>query len=139
MNNAPTVLIISESKDVSTVKVMEWLKFYEVECLRVNDGDEIEISVVINEDKITVTHNDIDYDLSIFREIWYRRGWISLKLEAVEVDGSIANSILRYCKLDINQLQNYFYNNLFENSLGNIVSGSINKTWFYKWPKRMVF
>lgn len=80
------ILIISESSDLSTSKVINWLHYLKVPFLRINDSGHITLEMLEIDDKgvdfkINVTsrfyNETIKY--SDINGVWYRRGTISFK------------------------------------------------------------
>ncbi len=70
------ILIISERKDVSTNKVIDWLKYLNKDFFRLNfeDSAEIEFSIDHNHSKTLLVVNSVKYDIDEFKTIYYRRG-----------------------------------------------------------------
>jgi ATP-GRASP peptide maturase of grasp-with-spasm system len=81
------ILIITEAKDVSTNKVINWLNFYKVPFVRLNDTTQIII------EEMVILNNSVDFSFTVNTEfysnklikfsdikgVWYRRGYLKLK------------------------------------------------------------
>ncbi|TZF93181.1 grasp-with-spasm system ATP-grasp peptide maturase [Chryseobacterium panacisoli] len=70
------ILIISDEYDISTAIVIDWLSYFQVDWLRINDSDECELSVIDSKTFIKLKNNIIDIDK--IEAVWYRRGFISI-------------------------------------------------------------
>ena len=70
-------LIFSEKNDSSTTHVIEWLHFFKIDYIRVNETDEIEIIIKNNEFYFIV--DNIEIELKEVKFIWYRRPTLKFK------------------------------------------------------------
>ncbi|WP_126652699.1 grasp-with-spasm system ATP-grasp peptide maturase [Chryseobacterium aureum] len=70
------ILIISDEYDISTAYVIDWLNYFQVEWLRINDSDDCELTVIDSKTFITLKQGTIDIDK--VEAVWYRRGFIAV-------------------------------------------------------------
>lgn len=71
------VLIISDTDDLSTHEVIDWLRFYKIDFLRISRNDKIIFNkIVISNTDLNVSFfiNNKQYSLTDFKAFWYRRG-----------------------------------------------------------------
>lgn len=71
------ILILSESSDLSTNNVIEWLEFFKKRWFRINSYDEVKLKYLGKD--IILEVNKISIKLSKIEGFWYRRGFIYLK------------------------------------------------------------
>lgn len=72
------VLIISNSHDRSTVKVIEWLEYYKCKWFRINEEDIV--SIQFDVDDMSFLLDGAKLKLSEIKSVWYRRGFINSHL-----------------------------------------------------------
>ena len=72
------ILILCQENDVTSLKVIEWLKYYKIPFLNIEDNKSIdiidEISINKNEIRIKFTYHNKQYTLDSFSVVWNRRG-----------------------------------------------------------------
>jgi ATP-GRASP peptide maturase of grasp-with-spasm system len=72
------ILIFSESNDITTTKVAEWLNHFDIPYLRLDDNLSIDIIDLVtlsnNKPEIKFTYKNKQYSLDDFSIIWNRRG-----------------------------------------------------------------
>lgn len=74
------ILVISESNDYSTLEVVRWLDYFNVEFVRINDDDEITIlEINLTEFRCIVDFKGRVIDFSQIKKIWYRRGNLNFR------------------------------------------------------------
>nr|WP_288935707.1 grasp-with-spasm system ATP-grasp peptide maturase [uncultured Allomuricauda sp.] len=69
------VLIISNSQDSSTTKVIEWLEHYKCKWFRINKEDIV--SIQFDVDDMSFLLDEVKLKLSEIKSVWYRRGFIN--------------------------------------------------------------
>lgn len=69
------VLIISNTKDTSTYKVIEWLEYYNCKWFRINEEDVV--SIQFDVDDMSFLLDGVKLKLSEIKSVWYRRGFIN--------------------------------------------------------------
>lgn len=69
------VLIISNSEDRSTIKVIEWLEHYKCKWFRINAEDIV--SIKFDVDDMYFLLEGVKLKLSEIKSVWYRRGFIN--------------------------------------------------------------
>ncbi|WP_394674858.1 grasp-with-spasm system ATP-grasp peptide maturase [uncultured Chryseobacterium sp.] len=88
------ILIISDEYDMSTNIVIDWLDYYKMKWLRINDTDKCEMSS--SDFGIFLKIKGVLVDIDEIRAVWYRRGFISVG---------------EFKKLQIHQLNSYLLHN----------------------------
>ena len=73
------VLIISDSVDIATNNVIDWLLYYKIPFIRINSETKIKIKKIEFDKNFIVEINDIfnkihEVDLMQLKGVWYRRG-----------------------------------------------------------------
>lgn len=116
------ILIISDAKDNSTTKVLEWLNFLNKSVIRINSEDDLEIKFISQ--KIFFKINNISFELSEIESIWYRRGFLPL----------LTNKLFGVSQLDeliddeSNKLIQFIYYKLRNiKSLNSFLNSDVNK------------
>ncbi len=71
------ILIISNSNDLSTTTVIEWLNFFNKKWIRVNDENHVQVDFLGSEIEFNV--NGFKFKLSEITSCWYRRGFLNIK------------------------------------------------------------
>jgi ATP-GRASP peptide maturase of grasp-with-spasm system len=128
------ILILSEENDHSTNDVIDWLLLFEIDFLRINDNEIIEIKEI----KITNQGYDILFKLKLSSEIysikqfssyWYRRGNIVLDIPIVKNGSEISPKIEEYLKNENYKLKDFFIKELdkIPNKIGSIFNLNKNK------------
>lgn len=130
------VLIISSKEDYSTSSVIKWLIKLNVEFIRLNENDIIEILNLTRQNFVFV-YNHKTYSLNDFNSIWYRRGWLNFKMI----------NDLKYLKDENNEIKNYIYkllsdkrhiNTFFNAHINKLFVLSYNKFKFIQLPEYCV-
>jgi ATP-GRASP peptide maturase of grasp-with-spasm system len=92
------VLIISEQSDVSTDCVIEWLRFYNVQFIRLNEGEaeNVVATVEMNNDTILI-HFKIKgktFSTDDIGSVWFRRGFLTFNTSflAISTKNSAINN-----------------------------------------------
>ena len=106
------VLIFSESNDLSTVNVIDWLHFrYKKEILRINTDIQTDISInscdnSLNE--ICINIKNTCFSLESFISVWFRRGVLTFHSKTLENTSSILESqINRFLKVENQVISEY--------------------------------
>ena len=116
------VLILSENRDQSTSKVVEWLRFNKINFKRLNTGDPNPINSLMIENGKEI---DIDFqtlDMAKITCIWYRRGYLSSQF--MKNYGKFSNTyriqqINSHTEMENKRFFDFLYNNLNKNSINN--------------------
>jgi hypothetical protein len=106
------ILLMSEYRDISTHKVIDWLKLYQVEYELIYKESYI--------DSIFFCSNELEYrfvceskkiNLTKVQFFWYRRGDINFTTNVRSIENTaIKNSISLNCNEEITVLSNFFTN-----------------------------
>lgn len=112
------VLIISNSDDQSTNKVIDWMCYFGIKFIRLNDDSEFYIeSIVISNSEvdftIVIASNECDYRIKFSElfSVWYRRGSLKIRLpdnkQFIIDNPSYANLSLEIFRLEVNPTLTY--------------------------------
>lgn len=122
------ILILSEDLDVSTTKVIDWLKKHKVSFVRINGENKIsEFAYNLSEFSFCIGNKKV-YSKNI-KSFWYRRGELN-----IFIDNAVKSKLLKEVKKHTNQeffnITTSIYDDLRNqsiNSLGSFLTTSINK------------
>jgi ATP-GRASP peptide maturase of grasp-with-spasm system len=118
------VLIFSDLNDQSTNSVIDWLKFYDVTFLRINETDVIWVDKILISNKkkeflFRVNNQNVIFDLFEFNTAWYRRGQVNLWTDNIHFNKDAPNIkddyegirtfVMEYLK-DLSWLSNFNHN-----------------------------
>ncbi len=130
------VLIVSEDGDVSTLDVIDWLDYFKVSWIRINESSEVKFitlfsdikkgicwEVEINDyknEKVKLCSNEIT-------GYWYRRGHINL-LNVIDFD---INPLAIYLKDNVDEIENFINISLCNKgkSIGSFYDNYTNKLY----------
>ena len=139
------ILIISSVDDVSTNQVIDWLLFYKIAYLRITDSDLISIKKIefknYEKPDIVFKVKNITYNLSAFKNIWFRRGWIihdkSLITNLSKKITTLKTPLINQLNSEIDDLTKFFIQNIEEESLNKISDTKLNKLQALKFAQEM--
>jgi len=80
------VLIISNEDDHTTNLVIDWLRYYQQDYVRINDTTHLTVSdfLITNEGSdFTLANNDISIKYSEIKSVWYRRGFLNISVKTL--------------------------------------------------------
>jgi ATP-GRASP peptide maturase of grasp-with-spasm system len=116
------ILILSDSSDFSTTKVIEWLVFLKKEYVRINVQDKIEFEFLGSD--ILLKTNYLSIKISEIKSFWYRRGYFNFKYQ-------YPSSIPQFNSLqqiELNNILDYIYYKLSKlKHINTIQSADVNK------------
>ena len=72
-------LIITNTTDVSSINIMEWLKYMNKPYICITDEDEIEIKEYSPKDTVAFSVNGKEIKVDEIKSVWYRRGYFNYK------------------------------------------------------------
>lgn len=103
------VLIISNSQDRSTTKVIQWLEYYKCKWFRINAEDIV--SIEFDVDDLCFLLDGVRLKLSEIKSVWYRRGFINSNLfKKIKVDpNSHPDDINNFLNHEHEHLKQYVY------------------------------
>lgn len=134
-----TILILTESIDITADKVCQWLSYYKVNFLRINfDIESIQIKEVElsnKSEKILISVREQDIDINRFNVIWFRRGAFNeeinmeIKNNIFPNDEAINELINRHLSQENKILHEFVYKYISENvvQINNPLKYNINK------------
>ncbi|MBN2663426.1 MAG: grasp-with-spasm system ATP-grasp peptide maturase [Bacteroidales bacterium] len=103
------ILILSEEKDISATKVSNWLYYYDVPFLRIDDNASVDIVDLVtienNKTEILFTYKNKQYSLDGFSVVWNRRGFFEFSLPQTD-----------FLKNETKTNSDFFYQHLKEES-----------------------
>lgn len=129
------ILIISEQEDYTTIEVLKWLNYMNIEWVKVDDLSQVEFQLVsLINDEPTVIMKDKSTSTTIkladVQAYWYRRGRIGMRKyeEDDRLPASLNKSIERYCQQESSALISFFFHLLKDlPNLANNNSLEVNK------------
>lgn len=134
------VLILSENGDVSTNSVIDWLNYYSIEWLRINETDQVTFSCIeYRQDKLVkfeIKVNGKILDLLCVTSYWYRRGFLNFterKLrDNIATDPQIHNNLARYLGEEMDNLNAFVHAYLRETKiqLNSLLTATNDKTFY---------
>jgi ATP-GRASP peptide maturase of grasp-with-spasm system len=77
------ILIISDSKDLSTTHVIEWLNNMGKKWIRINNEDIIQVNFIGKD--IVFSVDDFEFRLSEIKSVWHRRVFLNFTIDALNV------------------------------------------------------
>lgn len=129
------VIILSEANDYSTLEVISWLKFYNVDFVRINSDERIQLlKIDLQNDTFLISVNDKIIDLLTVDMIWHRRGTLTFlndtNIEELSLLQKQDNAIINYY---------LFVAIIFakRNILGNYLTSEPNKLVVLKLAKKV--
>ena len=96
------ILIITNEADHSTNLVLDWLHFFKIDHLRVNQEDNLTISVKNND--IIIGNEEFSFCLSEIKCVWYRRGYLNIKIHYTD-----NNNLNFFLKEEVSKIKEYIY------------------------------
>ena len=79
VKNQFMILIITEEADYSSSMVIDWLLFYNIRFIRVNENDILTVDFILNDIKIKSISSE--FLLSDIKGLWYRRGFLNIEFK----------------------------------------------------------
>ena len=129
------ILIFSSDSDYSTTKVIEWLRFYKTEFIRINAEDLLrnEVKVIIENNifHVKLSYNDHEIDLERVKKIWYRGGNLIRNIPNTLLnleDTELRNVLIKNLSSENNSLIEFFYDYTTKtNNIGSYSTYQLNK------------
>lgn len=143
------ILIISESQDLSTTQVIEWLKEFNKSYIRINYEERIKVNFIGND--INFVGQDFDFNLSEIKSVWYRRGYLNIdfpKTGNIDIDDFLneeKKSLIEYIyqklseKHHLNTINNYYINKLITTDLAKKYGLVTPKSYLYSSRKNLYY
>lgn len=110
------VLIMSEKSDVSTVHIIEWLAYWNIPFLRLDEDEwfNLEIATLNNESEpeFKLYNKNKQFYLSEIKAFWYRRGQLNILPfidKAIVNHKQINDRISTYLEKEQETLENYIH------------------------------
>jgi len=127
------ILIITSKDDQTTNEVIDWLTYWNQSFLRINPDQLIKYNKVnILSDgtvDISFTYKGTNYNVSEFKNVWYRRGYIitTYANNLYVNDQMINEKINQQLKIEGETINNFFTEIINERSINNPEDGDLNK------------
>lgn len=127
------ILIISNKDDRTTNDVIDWLRKYKKEYIRISSEDLIKVSsLFIDSDTV---HNELlltirgqEFKLSDFNKVWYRRGWITIQAYQYKNDSEeLEKEVHKQLYTEVNELTKYLISQFEKISLNKPNDLFLNK------------
>ena len=125
------ILIISSTSDIITNEVINWLRYFKQNFIRISAEDAVEvmnisISNISTDTRIKI--RNIEYQLNDFTSIWYRRSFIKTqKSELVLEDKTLQNEINTQLYTESITLHSYLLKSIASKSINKQSDVSLNK------------
>jgi hypothetical protein len=123
-----SILILSEQCDTITDEICLWLNYFGKKYLRINEEDSRNCSYRIETVNSALypilVVDEIEYPLSDFSTVWFRRGILSyndykVKIDCFEADQDnqqLEKILLDYKYSEFDRIKEYFYQYLHDNA-----------------------
>lgn len=129
------ILIISENDDASTDQVIQWLKYFQIKFLRINNNNLFEfqhLSIDFNGDVLySIKNKNLELMSTKITGYWYRRGKLSLKINPIKEQKikNLAEASNSFLLNEFNAITEFLYYHLHKLnfSIGNIYDNNTNK------------
>ena len=129
------VLILSSLDDQSTNDVIDWLRYYECDYLRISDRDQISYQgVVLNNNSFDVLFNinETSYKLSDFTSFWYRRSHYKLLVDTITEQSELDQQINAHLTKETNEIHRFVKSYIATRSINkyaDIYSNKLEVLW----------
>lgn len=94
------ILIVSEEMDLTTNEVIDWLRYYKQDYIRVNKEDTVVIEKIsiangkVSAIQLHVTNRDLRIDLTTISAYWYRKGNLNFRYKLPQnIDAELKESL----------------------------------------------
>lgn len=124
------VLIISSLDDQSTNSVIDWLRFYKVDFIRISEEDTLKFETVKMSDhflEIDFSINGTSFKISDFKAFWYRRSYFRVFFDRIDKKNKVIDQVNAHLKTESTELYKLFLKYIREKSINNIGDVSLNK------------
>ena len=129
------VLILSSLDDQSTNDVIDWLRYYECDYLRISDRDQISYQgVALNNNSLDVLFNinETSYKLSEFTSFWYRRSHYKLFIDTITEQNELDQQINAHLTKETNEIHRFVKSYIATRSINkyaDIFSNKLEVLW----------
>jgi len=123
------VLIISNTFDISTSEVVDWIYSIGEKVMVITEDDEILIDLpdLLDNKKSEIWVNSIQVDLNSVTSIWLRKGGIPFNINKCERE-FLADSVVDYLTKEWSVVEGYLLSDFMENNhLGDLHLSDVNK------------
>lgn len=127
------ILILTEEFDSTTNKVIDWIEYFGLSFIRINETSNLELSSLTisnQQSKFSLKFDNKTIDSDKIKSFWYRRGFLNNKFKLLE-NNQIENYnkiVNRYLSRENEHLRQIYYNILeSKKSIGKINDNKINK------------
>jgi ATP-GRASP peptide maturase of grasp-with-spasm system len=115
------LLILTEEADYSSSLVIDWLLYFNVKFIRINENDVLEVEYLLND--IKIKNNNFCFLISDLKCVWYRRGFLNIKVE--KINDSILDNFKNF---EFNKLnENLYYKLSLLPNINNYLNSDVNK------------
>lgn len=129
------LLLVSESNDLTTDKVVEWLMFFSNnEIVRINDNslicidrlsflnsDNVDIQLIVTNLNTSIKISNVDF-------FWYRRGNLNKEISSAAIDINYNEHLLKFLNWEWKICHDFIIKNLMDKeSLGSYFKSRVNK------------
>ncbi|MBZ0205210.1 MAG: grasp-with-spasm system ATP-grasp peptide maturase [Flavobacteriales bacterium] len=126
------ILIISNRSEATTNQVIDWLHYYGVDFIRINEDTPIRDVLVLMDNGRTDVSIKIDERTVPLREVsavWYRRGWfqVSHSYDLSNLPELLKASVTAQLTGDLRTLSGFVSKLLFSNAINTPADNNLNK------------
>lgn len=129
------ILIISEEDDSTTDRVISWLKYYQIDFVRINNTNNLDFELLEMDEEGNINgllkDPSVTIELKKIKGYWYRRGKIAFRVITIgeqQLPGLMEQSnnfLLKEYDVLAEMVYHYFHS--LELSVGNIYENKTNK------------
>jgi ATP-GRASP peptide maturase of grasp-with-spasm system len=114
------ILLFSSNDDYSTNLIIDWLEYYQIEWIRLNESDYLKVKKIhIANDKteiILVVNDSFELDFSCIKFVWHRRGGLNIEQPKYHsINNEVYKQISDYLIRENSEIKNFLYQYLYSN------------------------
>lgn len=124
------VLILSSPEDITTNKVIDWLRYYKCDYLRISEDDEIQYNNLFLSEiffDVSFTINSKEYKLSDFQSFWYRRSHFKIFCEKIAGKSRLSKRLNNHFSIEANEIHKLVKSYIEQKSINKYDDIYINK------------
>ncbi len=124
-------MIISSPDDYSTNDIIDWLRYYQIDYLRISVQDIIKyegVSISNDDFDMKFSINEVKYCLSAFGAFWYRRSHFNVFIQKILVKKSnLSSQINKHLYGETMEIHKLLLNHIEARSINNYKDINLNK------------
>lgn len=112
------ILLLSSNSDYSTNLIIDWLEYYHIQWIRLNEDDLLKVKKIqIANDKteiILIVNDSFELDFSSIKFVWHRRGGLNIEQPIYHSNNNeIYKQISDYLIRENSEIKNFLYQYLY--------------------------